>query len=165
MAKVATTVTVSIAAPREAFYAWLVPGVFFDELETVLHGAAGLPGVTKTTGTTGPWDVPGSSRTIHLTDGNTAREEVTAANAPDYFAYVVTEFTHPLVRRLVKESRGQWWFTDDGSGTHVKWTYAFEGRSVLAMPLILPLVKILWNRLMKAGMENIKERAEKEVTQ
>ena len=29
MPKVATTVISTIAAPRKAFYAWLVPGVFY----------------------------------------------------------------------------------------------------------------------------------------
>ena len=62
MAKVATTVTATIAAPRKAFYDWLVPGVFYTELDSVLRDEAGLPGVTKTTGTTGPWDTPGSTR-------------------------------------------------------------------------------------------------------
>jgi hypothetical protein len=163
MAKVATTVTSSIAVPRKPFYAWLVPGVFFDQLDTVLRDAAGLPGVAKTTGTTGPWDVPGSYRTVHTTDGFSAREEVTAVDAPNYFAYVVTNFTQPMIRRLVKEARGQWWFTDEGSGTHAKWTYEVEGTSILAVPLLLPVIKILWNRYMKAAMKLTKERAEKEV--
>ena len=164
MAQVSTTVNLSIAVPREPFYSWLVPGVFFDQLETVLPDTAGIPGVAKTTDTTGPWDVPGSNRIVHLSDGNSAREEVTAADTPDYFSYLVTEFTHPLIRRLVKEASGQWWFTDDGPGTHTKWTYAFVGKGIWAIPLLLPMVKIFWNRSMKAATGIIKERAEKEVT-
>jgi hypothetical protein len=163
MAKVVTTVTSSIATPREPFYSWLVPGVFFDELGTVLRDAAGLPGVWRTSGTTGPWDVPGSHRTVHTTDGYSAREEVAAADAPDYFAYVVTEFTQPIISRLVTEARGQWWFTPERAGTHAKWTYAFEARGIWAVPLLLPVIKILWNRYMKAAMAVIKERAEREV--
>ena len=163
MVKVATTVTSPIAAPREPFYAWLVPGVFFDQLETILPDSLGSPGVVKTTGTSGPWDVPGSYRTVHLSDGNSAREEVTVADTSEYFAYTVTEFTNPFIRRLVKRAGGRWWFTDDGAGTHAKWVYEFESRSVITAPLLLPIVKILWNRSMKAGMKIIKERAEKEV--
>ena len=163
MAKVATTVTASIAVERESFYAWLVPGVFFDQLETILPDSFGSPGVAKTTDTSGPWDVPGSHRTVHLSDGNSAREEVTAADTPDYFAYTVTEFTNPLIRRIVKRAGGQWWFTDNGAGTQAKWTYEFEGMSIFAVPLLIPIVKILWNRSMKASMKIIKARAEKEV--
>jgi hypothetical protein len=163
MAEVATTVTSTIAVPREPFYGWLVPGVFSDELDTVLRRTAGVPGVANTSGTTGPWDVPGSYRTVHTTDGHSVREEVTAAHAPDYFAYVVSDFTQPLVRLLVKEARGQWWFTPGSEGTRAQWTYAFEGRAPWAMPFLLPVVKIFWNRYMRAAMRVTKERAEKEV--
>ena len=163
MSEVATTVVSSIAAQRKPFYTWLVPGVFYNQLETVLRDAAFLPGVAKTTDTTGPWDKAGSTRIVHLTDGTTVRETVTSATAPDYFAYRLTEFSSPMIRMLVKEARGQWWFTDSGSGLQAKWTYTAEGRSVLAMPILIPVIKILWNRYMSAAMNEIKARAEKEV--
>lgn len=99
-----------------------MPGVFYNQLETVLKDAAFLPGVASTTDTTGPWDVPGSTRIVHLTDKNTVRETVTAATAPDYFAYEPTECSNPAIRFLVKEARGRWWFIDEGSGTQAKWT-------------------------------------------
>jgi hypothetical protein len=163
VASVATSVSSTIAAPGDRFFSWLVPGVFFDELGTVLRDAAWCPGVDKTSGTTGPWDVAGSHRTVHTTDGHTAREEVTAAHAPDYFAYMVTDFTQPMLRILIKEARGQWRFTATGAGTHAKWTYTFEGRALWVMPLLTPVVKIFWNRYMDAAMKVIKERAEREV--
>jgi polyketide cyclase/dehydrase/lipid transport protein len=163
MAKVSTTVISSIAAPRKPFYAWLIPLVFYNQLETVLRDAAFLPGVARTSGTTGPWDSAGSTRIVHLTDGNTCRETVEVATAPDYFAYRLTEFSNPMIGMLVKEANGQWWFTDEGSGTHAKWTYTAESRNFLAMPILFPVIKILWNRYMKAAMKQTKERAEKEV--
>ncbi len=163
MAQVATTVTASVDAPRKPFYKWLVPGVFYDELHTVLHDAAFLPGVVRTTGTSGPWDVPGSYRTIHLTDGNTVREQVTAADTPDYFAYLVSEFSSSMIRLMVKEARGQWRFTDEGKGTQIQWTYTAVARAWWAMPVLFPVIKILWNRYMKAGVKIIQARAQKEV--
>jgi hypothetical protein len=163
MAEVATTVVSLIAAPKKPFYAWLVPGVFYNQLETVLRDAAFLPGVAKTTDTTGPWDKPGSTRIVHLTDGTTVRETVTSATAPDYFAYRLTEFSSPMIRGLVKEARGQWWFTDSGSGLQAKWTYTAESRHLLGALLLLPVIKILWNRYMKAAMKVTKDRAETEV--
>ena len=39
MPEVATTVVSSIAAQRKPFYTWLVPGVFYNQLETVLRDA------------------------------------------------------------------------------------------------------------------------------
>lgn len=163
MPKVATTVTSTIAAPRQALYAWLVPGVFYNQLETVLRDEAGLPGVTRTTGTTGPWDVAGSTRIVHLSDETTCRETVKVATAPDYFAYCLTEFSSRMIGMLVQEANGQWWFTDEGSGTKAKWTYTAEARSVLGMPILFPVIRILWHRYMSAAMKQIKARAEKEV--
>lgn len=163
MTTVSSTVESTIAAPRGPFWTWLVPGVFFNELHTVLRDAAFMPGVERTTDTTGPWDVPGSNRIIHTTDGSTVRETVTSAVAPDYFAYRVTEFTSPLIRRLVTEARGQWWFSDAGAGTHAKWTYSFDTKAFWAVPLLFPMVKLLWSRYMKAAMNVTKERAEVEV--
>jgi hypothetical protein len=164
MAAVATTVVSEIAAPRKAFYAWLIPGVFYRELQTVLRDAAFMAGVSNTTDTTGPWDKPGSTRIVHLTDGTSVRETVTSATAPDYFAYRLTEFSSPRVGRLVKEARGQWWFTDSGSGLHAKWTYTAESKTALGALILYPIIKILWNRYMKAAMKVTKERAEKEVS-
>jgi len=163
MAKVATTVTSTISAPRRAFYAWLIPGVFYSELDTVLRDEAGLPGVTRTSGTTGPWDVAGSTRIVHLSDGTTCRETVKTATASDYFAYRLTEFSSRMVGMLVTEATGQWWFTDEGSGTHAKWTYTAQSRSILAVPILIPVIKILWHRYMNSAIARVKARAEHEV--
>ena len=163
MAKVSTTVEASIAAPRTAFYAWLVPGVFSNQLETVLRDAASLPGVAKTTDTTGPWDVPGSTRIVHLTDGTRCRETVKEATAPDSFAYTLTEFSSPPVAALVKEAGGQWWFTDQDGGTHAKWTYTAESKSAAGIVVLTPIITILWHHYMIAALGVIKARAEAEV--
>jgi hypothetical protein len=163
MAEVATTVVSSIAAQRKPFYTWLVPGVFYSELETVLRDAAFLPGVARTTDTTGPWDKPGSTRIVHLTDGTTVRETVTSATAPDYFAYRLTEFSSAMIRMLVKEARGQWWFTDNGPGLQAKWTYTAVSKNPIATLMLYPVIKILWNRYMKAAMKATRQRAEAEV--
>jgi len=163
MAKVATTVIATIAVPRMAFWTWLVPGVFQDELNTVVRDEAGLPGCTKTTGTTGRWDVAGSTRIVHLADETSVRETVTVATAPHYFAYRLTDFSGRMVRMLVREAGGQWWFTDEGPGTHVKWTYTAESRNFLTIVLLFPVIRIVWNRYMRSSMSIIKARAEREI--
>lgn len=163
MARVVTTVRGTVPVARGPFFRWLVPGVFFDELHTVLKDAAGMPGVQKTSGTTGPWDVPGSHRIVHTTDGYQAREEVSAVDAPSYFSYVVTDFTQPLLRRLVREARGQWWFEESPAGTKMTWTYSFQPTSRVAGAVLLPVVKLLWNRYMVAAMKVATDRAKVEV--
>ena len=163
MAKVATTVLATIAVPRTDLWTWLVPGVFYDQLESVVRDEAGLPGCTKTTGTTGPWDVAGSTRIVHLADETSVRETVKVATAPDYFSYRLTDFSSRMIRLLVREAGGQWWFTDDRGGTHVKWTYTAESRTLIAMVVLFPVIRILWNRYMRSSMRVIKGRAEKEI--
>ena len=163
MPRVSTTVTSTINAPRAEFYEWLVPGVFDTELDTVMRDEAGFAGITVTTGTTGPWDVPGSTRIVHHYDGTFSRETVTAAAAPDYFAYRLTEFSSFFLSLLVYEARGQWWFTDDGNGTHCKWTYTAEARSWLTVPLLIPVLKLAFRKLMGKTLGRIKARAEAEV--
>lgn len=163
MAKVATTVIATIAVPRHALWTWLIPGVFYDQLPSVVRDEAGLPGCTKTTGTTGPWDVAGSTRIVHLSDETYVRETVKVATAPHYFAYRLTDFSSRTIRLLVREASGQWWFTDEGSGTHVKWTYTAESRTRPAMLLLFPVIRILWTRYMRSSMRVIKTRAEQEI--
>jgi hypothetical protein len=137
--------------------------VFYDQLDSVVRDEAGLPGCTKTTGTTGPWDVAGSTRIVHLSDETFVRETVKVATAPHYFAYRLTEFSSRMIGLLVREASGQWWFTDEGSGTHVKWTYTAESRTRLAMLVLFPVIRILWTRYMRSSMRVIKTRAEQEV--
>ena len=163
MAEVATTVVSFINAQRRPFYSWLVPGVFYRELQTVLRDAAFMPGVTNTTDTTGPWDTPGSTRIVHLTDGNTVRETVTTATAPDYFAYRLTEFSNPMIKMVCREARGQWWFTDRDNGLYAKWTYTAEATNLLGWFVLFPVIKLLWHRYMEAAMAATRARAEKEV--
>jgi hypothetical protein len=163
MVNVPTTARISIAAPRGPFYDWLVLRVFTDELDTILLDALGFAGVASTSGRTNSWNVQGATRIVHLTDGTSTRETVTAATAPDYFAYRLTEFSSRSLRLLVRDARGQWWFTDDGIGTHAKWTYTAESSGLLTALILIPVMKILWNRSMRSAMARIKARAEIEV--
>jgi hypothetical protein len=98
-----------------------------DVLPKVLTGYGFLPGVVRTSSNTGPWDTPGSSRTVHLADGTTAREQVTAYERPQYFGYRTDRYTFTL-RHLANSATGQWWFNAQSGGTHVKWTYGFDSK-------------------------------------
>lgn len=148
MPSVATTVQQHIAEDREPLFARFIAVA----LEDILTGFGPIPAVTSTSGQTGPWDVVGSSRTVHLADGSEARERVTACTTPASFAYTVAGFTNP-VRLLAREAHGQWWFAKaPGGGTDVRWTYAFEARSWPAAALLAPVVKLLWRGFMRRGL-------------
>jgi hypothetical protein len=148
--RVATTVTLRIPEPRATLFARFIPVALPD----ILTGYGPVPAVTSTSDQSGPWDVPGSSRTVHLADGSTASERVTACTTPAYFAYTVSGFTNP-VRFLATHARGQWWFDvahDDPNATEVRWTYAFEARSRPAAAILAPVVRFAWRGFMRRGL-------------
>jgi len=66
-----------------------------DVLPKVLTRYRLVP-VVGTSGNTGPWDQPGSVRTVHLAGGASAREKVTAFERPTYFAYRLSDFTFAI---------------------------------------------------------------------
>jgi hypothetical protein len=157
---VATTASVRVPAPREALFAWFIP----IELPRILHRYGPIPAVVRTSGQSGPWDVVGSGRTVHLGDGSTARERVTGCERPQSFAYTVDGFSGP-VRHLVREGRGRWRFepaADDPDATEVRWTYAFEARSRAAALLLTPVVKLAWRGFMRRALGRLARLARDE---
>jgi Polyketide cyclase / dehydrase and lipid transport len=124
-----------------------------DVLPKILLGYGPVPRVVGTSGNTGPWDLPGSRRTVHLGDGGTAQEEVTSFSRPDYFAYRVSDFSNRLLRLLAREARGEWWFTATGGGTAIRWRYAFVARSVAVFPLLFAFAHVLWRGYMRVCLD------------
>jgi hypothetical protein len=146
---VSTTVQRRIGEPRATLFARFIPVALPD----ILTGYGPIPAVTATSEQTGPWDVVGSRRTVHLADGSTATEQVTACDAPRAFGYTVSGFTNP-VRHLAREGRGRWTFEEAGAtATDVRWTYTFEARSRVAALLLAPVVKLLWRGFMRRGLD------------
>jgi hypothetical protein len=154
--------TVQIAAILEARIAAAALLVFDfvaaeEVLPKVLTGYGLLPAVVRTSGNTGPWDQPGSARTVHLADGSTAREQVTAYERPVYFAYRTSDYAFAL-RYLANSAEGQWWFKKDGSGTQVRWTYTFRAKNWLAsIPLAL-FVRTQWVGYMRTCIRNVQHQ-------
>ena len=118
-----------------------------DVLPKVLTGYGPVPAVVGTADRTGPWDVPGSSRTVLLADGGSAHEEVTDYRAGQYFAYRVSAFTNPL-RLLVRHARGEWTFAPAAGGTRVCWTYTFVASNRLAAVPLAAVAQLLWRGYM-----------------
>jgi hypothetical protein len=145
---VSVTVRGRASEPRDALFARFIP----VRLEDILTGYGPIPAVTGTSGQTGPWDVVGSSRTVHLSDGSQATERVTGCATPAQFAYTVSGFTNP-VRFLAREARGRWTFAEaGGAATDVTWTYTFAARSLPAALLLAPVVRLAWRGFMRKGM-------------
>jgi hypothetical protein len=159
LTKISTTVTARVAAPRAALFDWFIP----IPLPRILREYGPIPSITSTTGQTGAWDVPGSSRVVHLADGHTARETVTACERPGYFAYRVGDFDN-FLGRLAAQATGEWRFTDEpGETTGIRWTYTFHARNAFAAMVMLPIVKIFWRGFMRQAIAALRELALAEV--
>jgi hypothetical protein len=156
---VSATTKTRILKPQAELFEYFIP----IELPRILRGYGPVPAVVSTSDQSGPWDVPGSTRTVHLADRNTAREQVTDCEPSHYFAYRVGEFSN-LIAHLADEARGQWWFTKAGQdATDVVWRYSFIARSSAAQLILLPVVKLAWRGYMRAGMGAFSDLAEAEV--
>lgn len=118
-----------------------------DVLPKVLHRWGPVPAVTGTQNLTGPWDTPGSSRTVELEDGSTARETVLAWNRPHTFSYRVDQFTSALAG-LVDHAVGSWRFESTADGSRLTWTYTFKTASTLAGAPLQLFVRTAWARYM-----------------
>lgn len=124
-----------------------------DVLPKVLTGYGPLPAAIGTADLTGPWTVPGSSRTVRLADGGSAHEQLTHYDFGRHFAYKVSRFRNPA-RFLASHARGEWVFTPVAGGTHVVWTYTFVALGgYTALPLVA-MMQLLWRGYMDVCLDN-----------
>jgi hypothetical protein len=122
------------------------PEVAFDaiapiDLASIFERWLLMPGVVGVRDQSGPWDEPGRSRTVQLSDGSEVPERLTSVDRPRSFAYRVGPFPRPL-GLLASVADGEWRFTPTSGGTDIRWTYRFEprpGRRGLMRLLIAPL--------------------------
>jgi hypothetical protein len=150
--EVAITVETNLGAEQSRVFDYIAGESVLPE---VLTGYTPLlPAVVSTSGRTGPWDVPGSWRTVHLKDGSTAREEVTDYDRPKYFAYKTSEFTFAL-RHLATGATGQWRLETALGVTTVRWTYTFAGRGWLSPRLLAVFARFLWSGYMRVCLFNV----------
>jgi hypothetical protein len=154
--RVAHTVSREAAASVERLFDVVVAE---DVLPQVLRGYGPVPGVSGTRDLTGPWDTPGSTRTVVLDDGNTAREQVLGWERPRRFTYRVDRFTSAIAR-LVDHGTGHWQFASSDNGSRFSWTYTFVTRNALSARLMAPFVHGVWGRYMTRCAERCVALAE-----
>lgn len=160
MPRVKITLTDHVRVPVQDVFRFVTAK---DVLPKILLGYGPLPGVVSTSENTGPWHVPGSYRMVHLKNGSSAREELTDYQPPTYFAYRTSDFTSVL-KYVVSQGRGQWWFSPDEQGTRVKWTYTFTARSRFTQAVLMVFVLLLWRGYMRGALREIKAQTEQQQT-
>jgi len=140
MSAISVTVDREVGADITHAFAVAVP----IDLVGVMQAKGPIPGVAGVENQTGPWDAVGQSRTVRLTDGSAAYEELTSYTPPRRFAYRVSGFTGPF-HRLVKDAYGEWVFSEPKEGrTRIDWTYSFMPRGPLSRPLVFLIAKLFW---------------------
>ncbi|QWT24621.1 hypothetical protein KPL76_04360 [Subtercola sp. PAMC28395] len=151
-----TVVGVSFSAPSVAFDI-VVPR---DDSTLFTGYAKVLPAVVGLSDFSGPYDVIGAHRTVHLSDGGSFRETIVGYERPDadhaigHFDYNVSLFTGVL-SSLVSDATARWTYAPGSAGrTHITWTYGYRplpGRAFVVRHLIGPL----WLRYMRKGMKAV----------
>jgi polyketide cyclase/dehydrase/lipid transport protein len=149
------TVARSLPVPVELAFDVVVAE---DVLPHVLHRWGPIPAVTGTRDLTGPWDTPGSERTVVLGDGNTARERVLVWERPSRFSYEVGRITGAF-GSLVDHAVGEWRFEASGGGSSFVWTYTFHPCRAWARPLLAVAARTAWARYMEQCADLCVERA------
>ena len=148
MTSLSAIVSSEVTAAQAAAFTHIVP----ISLPSIFTGYGPLPAVTGTSNQTGGWDAAGQTRTVHLSDGSSAQELLTKYEHPSYFSYTVSGFTGAL-RFLTTSANGEWWFSQGASGqTHIKWHYAFNARSFLAVPVLWFIATVLWRGYMRKAL-------------
>jgi hypothetical protein len=149
------TVRATTDASREAAFDIIAP----IDLSSIFDRWLFIPGVTGVEDQSGPWNEPGQTRTVLLSDGTRAHEVLTQVDRPAGFAYRVGPFPKPL-GLLAENAIGEWTFTADDSGqTGIIWTYRFQpasGRGWLVRLVIAPM----WRRYAQRGLEKAVSQVE-----
>jgi hypothetical protein len=151
-----TTIEAEFRADRSAVFDHIVP----IDLTTIFTGYGPLPAVTGTRDQTGEWNATGQTRSVQLSDGSSAQEQITQYVHPSNFSYTVSGFTG-MLRFLTTSAYGEWWFRSDASDrTNIKWRYSFNARSVFAVPVLLIIVKVLWRGYMRKALLQAQKQME-----
>lgn len=126
-----------------------------DVLPEVLTGYGIVPAVVSTSYEHGSWGQVGSERTVHLKDGSSVQEQITDLERPNYFAYRILKFDHPILKRLADYGQGQWFLTETPAGVEVEWRYSFAAKNRLASIPLTAMAQLFWRGYMKVCLDNI----------
>jgi hypothetical protein len=118
-------------------------------------GSGPIPAVLKVQWHPGAQPVPGARRDVHNSDGSVIVEELLELTMPVRHHYrLLSGFKAPF-SWMVEYAEGDWHFTRQGGGTQIVWDYSFQLRSLLAWPVVFPIVRIFFTRAMQDCLESM----------
>ena len=161
MDSISVKVTKMIELDRDRLFDYFIP----IELPILLRGYGLLPAVVKVSEQTGAWDVPGSSRMVHLSDSGTIREEVISCDRPNLFSYKLSKFTG-MFSLLVAGANGEWRFKQiNNQLTEVNWEYSFDAKGRFTRLILQPIIELLFHRYMQQIVEDLSVLAKKSLAE
>jgi hypothetical protein len=156
MSLLSVTVKTTVKANQAKVFEHIVP----IDLTSIFKGYGLLPSVIGTQNQVGAWDTAGQTRTVLLSDNSSAQELLTKYEHPRYFSYTVSSFTG-LLRLLTTSASGEWWFSISSlDQTKIMWRYAFNARSILAVPVLWLIANVMWRNYMYKALHLSKEQLE-----
>ena len=156
MTSFSATVAIDVDVSRIIAFEYNVP----IDLTSIFAGYGPLPAVTGTKNQTGAWDGEGQTRTVLFSDGGSAQEMLTKYEHPHYFSYTISGFKG-MLQFLVSSAEGEWWFSSVSPGkTHIKWRYAFNAKSIFAVPVLWFITHVLWRNYMHKSLRLFKAQVE-----
>lgn len=98
----------------------------------------------------------GVRRRVRTSDGGELEEEILAFERPRQHSYRLYGEFKGLAKILVREGRADWRFEAVGEReTRVHWRYEFELRSVLALPLAIPMMKVAFAGMQRSTLRGL----------
>ncbi len=136
-----------IPAPAAEVFALALDPALFPAL---FAGCGPIPAIRRIT-PHAPAAV-GSTRELENSDGSRLLERITELDPPRRHAYTLSGLRAPLAW-LAREAHADWTFAPDADGTHVEWRYRWELTSVLAWPVVAPLLYGLMRTAMRRCLD------------
>lgn len=152
------TAEIDVANSRETVFKYISGG---EALPAWLKKCGPVNGVVKTVVNKGPYTTVGASRTVYFDDGSTIVEQLTEFDPFSYYAYSVTDITNAL-RHLTNLGYGQWWFEERAAVTHVKWTYSFVPKNVVARLFLSVFLSLFYKKFMNQALQLAKGQLERQ---
>lgn len=124
-------------------------------LEELFHKRFGPIPPIAGTDQQGEWGTVGQERTIRTGDGGSMRERLVEVDAPNRFAYVITDVTGPM-KPLASRIEGSWSFDEVGTGCRITWAWTIHAASA-ASSLVLPAFGLVWNGYARRALDHLEE--------
>lgn len=147
---------IDINASVESVFDYISSG---GKLPEWLKKCGPINGAVKVEIIKGPYSFVGASRTVDFDNGDTLVEQLTSYDPFTSYSYSVTHITNSL-HNLTRAGYGQWWFTNNNSGTHLKWTYSFVPNNFFAGVVLSLFLSLFYTKFMNRSLKLAKTNLE-----